>query len=199
MYIKSAEFTTSVINGNNFWSPNILQVAFYGRSNVGKSSTINALLNRNTLARSSSKPGKTTEANFYLINDDFYFVDLPGYGYARLGKDQRTELQDLINWYINTNIQRRVHVLILDAKVGLTDLDREHFDKLTSKTEPIIIIINKIDKLNQKDTSLIFRQIAEKVGSDVKVLTFSATTKKGVEKFWQEIELINQKYENQHN
>jgi GTP-binding protein len=184
MEIKSAQFITSVVRGNNFFSPNIMQVAFYGRSNVGKSSSINASVSRKGLAKSSGTPGKTREANFFEINEQFYIVDLPGYGYAKLSKDGRRELQELIDWYMGTPVIQRHHVIVLDAKVGLTDHDRKMLAKIRSRKESAIILLNKMDKLNQKKTSAVIRETTAEAGANTLVIPFSAVKRKGVDQFW---------------
>ncbi|MFT7557660.1 MAG: GTP-binding protein [Planctomycetota bacterium] len=188
MEIKSAQFIRSAVLGNNFFSPNIMQIAFYGRSNVGKSSSINALLGRSGLAKSSGTPGKTTEANFFEINDQFYVVDLPGYGFARLSKSRRRELQELINWYITTPVIKRHHVIVIDAKVGMTDHDHDMLAKIHKRSQEAIILLNKMDKLNQKDSSAILRTTTLEAGQNTIIVPFSATKKNGVQLFWESIE-----------
>ena len=191
MKIKKAHFVTGIVKGNEHWNPEVPQIAFYGRSNVGKSSSVNTLLNNGSLAKVSGMPGKTKEINLFNINDNLYFLDLPGYGFARGSRDNKQKLQDLILWFIaDTQVPDRTHVMVLDAKVGLTDLDMSTLDFLYRTNERIIILINKIDKLNQKETSKCLRDIQREVAGVVELLPFSAKTKKGVAEFWK---LIDQK------
>jgi len=126
MKIKTAEFIKGIKGTDEYLESEILQIAFYGRSNAGKSSSINALLGRNSLVKSSSTPGKTKELNLFEINETFFIVDLPGYGYAKISQTEREKLRKLIQWYIlDCPIINRVNVLVLDGKVGLTELDEE--------------------------------------------------------------------------
>lgn len=161
-------------------------IAFVGRSNVGKSSVINFVLGRNNLVRSSSRPGKTTEINFFLVEGDYYFVDLPGYGFARMGERQREKLRKLILWYLMyTNVHNRLTFVVLDAQVGLTDFDREIITVLQSQNEQVCVIANKIDRLNQKQK----HALSQKMQSDVSVpvIMCSATKSKGHKEIWQTI------------
>jgi GTP-binding protein len=192
MEIKSAEFIKGVVTGNDFWDTQMPQIVFYGRSNTGKSSSINAVLNRNSLARPSGTPGKTREANFFEINNSFYVVDLPGYGYAKISKTEQEKLRHLILWFVGeTKALKRIHVIVLDAKVGLTDLDKDMLDILNEeRQEHVIALMNKTDKLNQKELSAAKKKIEESLPPFVTLIPFSATKKKGVEKFWKKAEEI---------
>jgi GTP-binding protein len=153
MTITSAEFVKGVVGTSTILYDGVPQIAFIGRSNVGKSSVINALVNRNSLVKVGKKPGKTTEINFFSINNrECYFVDLPGYGYARVGPKEKERLEKLILWYLMYSEVRPLKVLlILDVKAGLTDFDAEVIRVLTEQRHPFLIVVNKIDKLNQKD------------------------------------------------
>ncbi len=187
MEIKSAEFVKGVVEGNDFWDANKTQFAFYGRSNSGKSSSINALLNRGSIARPSGTPGKTREVNFFDINNSFYFVDLPGYGYAKMSKTAQEDLRQLILWFVGeTNAANRIHTIVLDAKVGLTEIDKEMLRILhTEEQENIFILLNKIDKLNQKELSAALKKAEADIPPFAKMIPFSAIKKKGVDKFWE--------------
>jgi len=189
MKINKASFVTGIIKGRQKWDSNIPQIAFYGRSNAGKSSSINALLNNKSLAKTSSTPGKTTEINLFNINDnDLYFVDLPGYGYARGSATQKQILQDLILWFIkDTKVDNRIHVMVLDSKVGLTINDKVSLDFLSETGEKIIILFNKVDRLNQKEYSKNLKKIKSEIMDSVILIPFSAKKKKGVDKFWEAI------------
>lgn len=185
MEIKSAEFVKGIRGTDELLESDVLQIAFYGRSNSGKSSSINSLLGRNNLVKSSSTPGKTKELNLFEVNETFYFIDLPGYGYAKMSEIDREKLRKLIKWYVlDCNVINRVNVLVLDSKVGLTDLDEEILETFWQRKEKIIILMNKSDKLKQKDLSKNFKKLKEKVYGRGDVIIFSAKSKKGVEKFW---------------
>ena len=164
------------------------QIAFYGRSNVGKSSSINTLLSRNSLVRSSATPGKTREINFFEIDEQIFFVDLPGYGYARTSKTEREKLRKLILWYvIFSDVRNRLNVIVIDARRGLSDFDKELINIFREQNEDIVLLINKMDKLNQKEKFKAEKEIQEEIGADLKIVFFSAKTGKGKDKF---LELI---------
>ncbi len=149
MKITSAEFVRGVTNEDNMVYDKLPQVAFIGRSNVGKSSVINSIVNNKKLARSSSTAGRTQEINLFLINNKFYLIDLPGYGYARGSFTARELITERINWYLfnSNNVQYKV-VLIIDGRTGMTDLDLDMYKELKRHNKDIVIIVNKIDKLN---------------------------------------------------
>ncbi|MCK4891928.1 MAG: YihA family ribosome biogenesis GTP-binding protein [Candidatus Pacebacteria bacterium] len=165
MNIKSAEFVKGVVIGEDrILEENRLQIAFIGRSNVGKSSVINLLLGRKKLVKSSSTPGKTRQINFFLVNERIYFVDLPGYGFAKASFEQREKIRRLILWYLTSvKIKNRKIILIIDAKVGLTKLDLEMIDILNKHNHNFIIIANKSDKLKRSERNKKLNEILEKV------------------------------------
>jgi GTP-binding protein len=189
MKIKKSQFVKGIVEGNESWDPSKPQVAFYGRSNAGKSSTINAILNNKTMAKTSAQAGKTTEINLFNINDSFYLLDLPGYGYARGSKEQKQKLDSLITWFIcDTQVEKRVHVLIIDAQVGLTQLDVDTLEFLYRTNHPIILLLNKTDKMNQSEISKALNQTRSLVAGVVEIIVFSAKAKKGTEQLWKAIE-----------
>ena len=181
MEIKSAEFIKGIKGSDPILEELTPQVAFIGRSNVGKSSTINVLVNRKNLVKTSSKPGKTREINFFLVNKEIYFVDLPGYGFAKLALKRVDKMQKHILWYLETKEFRPKYiVVIVDAKVGLTSLDEEVISFLIEFGHNILIVANKIDKLRKNDISKQIDSIKNKVG-DIPVIPFSARKKIGRE------------------
>lgn len=187
MEIHSAEFIKGIVQdryeGIDVTLP---QVVFYGRSNAGKSSTINMLAGRNKLARTSQTPGRTTEINFFLMNESWYLVDMPGYGYARASKKQRETLQYLISWFItDTACYERISVMIIDSKIGLTEADWDIFNLLQEKGEHIIILMNKIDRLNQKTQSLMIKKIRQSIPEEIPLIPFSAKTGRGKKEFFE--------------
>ena len=159
----------------------IPQIAFVGRSNVGKSSVINSLVNQKELVKVGKKPGKTTEINFFLINNKFYFVDLPGYGYAKLSPVEKEKIRKRMLWYLLESEAKPAHiVLVLDIKVGFTDFDKDMAHMLREAGHHFIIIANKSDKLNQKEISQQLTSIKDdSYGEDV--IPYSAETKKGTD------------------
>ena len=175
--INSAEFLKGIVGTDVILTDGVPEVAFVGRSNVGKSSTINSLVNRKDLVKVSNKPGKTTEINFFGINGKkCYFVDLPGYGYALASPKQKESIEKLILWYLMYS-DASIHkvVIILDAKAGLTAFDEEMIRVLREHNHPYLIVANKMDKLNQKETVAQLRAIKE-AAHEATVFAYSATT-----------------------
>ena len=158
MKIKSAVFVKGILGTDEILNNGIFQVAFLGRSNVGKSTLINSLTKRKNLARSSSNPGRTIRLDFFLINNSFYFVDFPGYGYAKHSSQIREKLAKMILWYLMyAEIKNRLVILIIDAKVGLTPSDADMLKTLYEYQINHIIVANKVDNLRmgQKDKQLL--------------------------------------------
>ena len=186
MKIKSAEFVKGVAGEDEILRDEIPQVAFIGRSNVGKSSVINSLAGRE-LARSSSVPGKTREINFYLINKEFYLTDLPGYGYAKASLEERDQLRQLILWYLLfANIDHKKIVLIIDAEVGPTEQDMMMTRRINERQKDLIIVANKSDKIKKSQYQNQIRQLQAKFGIN-KVIPYSAKEGKGVAELMMEI------------
>lgn len=179
MKIKSAKFVKGIMGEDEILEDKIPQVAFVGRSNVGKSSVINSLIGQ-TLARSSNVAGKTKEINFYLINNDFYLVDLPGYGYAKASLEDRKILRALIYWYLMySSVKLKKVVLIIDAKVGMTEYDTEVLRRLTEREKDLIIVVNKIDKIKKSEYGKQMNLIQKAAGA-IKIIPYSAEKKVGV-------------------
>jgi GTP-binding protein len=178
--IKSAVFARSVVDDSSLPPDTLTHVAFIGRSNVGKSSVINALTGQKNLARSSSAPGFTKEANFFLINNAFYLVDLPGYGYAKGSFSDKELLRNRILWYFgNKKISQYKVVLIIDAKVGPTPDDEDMLLYLQEKKKEVVIVANKIDKLKANDIKKSMA-IIEKILGPHLIIPFSAEKKIGI-------------------
>lgn len=182
MNINSAVFVKAVTNNENLIRDEVPVLAFVGRSNVGKSSVINSVVGRNALVRSSSKPGFTKEANYFLINDHTYLVDLPGYGFAKGSKSDREKILKLVQWYVfHPDLEQKKIVMILDAKVGPSYDDLETLKQLQEAGKDIIIIANKIDKLTMSESHKALKNI-EKLIPGFQIIPYSAVEKKGVEK-----------------
>lgn len=189
MQIVSTQFIKGVVKGGSGWDHAIPQVVLYGRSNAGKSSTVNILTGKKALARASNTPGRTKEANFFLINNSWYLVDMPGYGYAKASKSDREDIKNLISWFIDeAETESRKSVLILDSKIGLTESDREILEMLIARGESIIILLNKIDRLTQSEVSMTQNLVRKEVPADITIVPFSSRTGKGIDKLWQAIE-----------
>lgn len=186
MKITQADFVKGITGTSSINDDGVPHIAFLGRSNVGKSSTINMLVNRKSLVKSSGTPGKTKEINFFAVNNTYYFVDLPGYGYAKVSKKAREKLRRLIMWYLtDVRPEERILILVLDAQVGITDYDQELLDLAIEQDESVVILLNKSDKLNQKNKKKIFDEVSAKTNYPV-ILT-SASKKKGREEFFKTV------------
>jgi GTP-binding protein len=180
MNITSAQFIKGVTRGEDVGDLAFPQVAFIGRSNVGKSSTINVLTKVKGLAKTSSFPGRTRQINVFLINNKFYLIDLPGYGYAKVSKVARAEIEEVINSYLfNPILQQKKVVLIIDAYVGPTDSDLEMLDALLESKKDVIILANKIDKVKKSQQAATIQKIKEILHGQL-VIPFSAEEKKGI-------------------
>lgn len=166
------------------------EIAFAGKSNVGKSSLINALMNRKSLARTSAKPGKTQTINFYNINEEMYLVDLPGYGYAKVSEQEKAQWGKLIERYLHGSKQLKAVFLLIDIRHDPSANDRMMYDWIVSQGFNPIIIATKLDKLKR---SQVQKQVkAVKTGLNLVpgtvVIPFSAETKQGRDEIWKLVE-----------
>ncbi len=178
------------------------EIAFAGKSNVGKSSLINALMNRKSLARTSSQPGKTQTINFYNINDALYFVDLPGYGYANASIAVKEKWGKMIEQYLKKSRQLKIVFLLLDIRHEPSANDKSMYDWIIYQGFHPIIIATKLDKINrsQKDKHIKMLKEGLNVVPGTRVLPFSALSKQGREEIWDCIEeLCGLKQEEQTN
>lgn len=151
MEIKSSEYITSIVNYENLPNKEINQYLFCGRSNVGKSSFINALVNKKNLARTSQNPGKTQTINLYLINEEFYFVDLPGYGYAKVSKEKKKSFGIMIENFLKTTTKLKICFLLVDFRHKPTEDDVLMYNYLAYYNFNIKVIATKADKVKNKD------------------------------------------------
>lgn len=168
------------------------EIAFAGKSNVGKSSLINALMNRRALARTSSQPGKTQTINYYNVNDAVYFVDLPGYGYARASEEVKAKWGKMIENYLHRSKQLKAVFLLIDIRHEPSGNDRIMYDWIVSQGYRPIIIATKLDKINrsqiQKQLKLIRTSL--QVEQDTIMIPFSAVSKQGREEIYEIIDAI---------
>jgi len=179
MNITSAEFVKGIKGTDKILYDGKPQIAFVGRSNVGKSSLINSLVGRNNLARSSSQPGKTVRLDFFLINKSIYFVDLPGYGYARMSQDKHEDIRKMMLWYLQySEVKERRIILIIDMNIGITRFDRQMIEILRDLHIDFIVAANKADKLKTGERGEQLKHIREACGSAL-VIPYSAKTKEG--------------------
>jgi len=179
MEIKSIKFIKGIVGDDSILADNIPQIAFIGRSNVGKSSLINTIT-KSSISRTSSFPGRTQEINIFLVNDSFYLVDLPGYGFARASGLGREKIGELIDSYLFNSIynQKKI-VLIIDANVGLTEKDDLMIKELKNYNKNFIIVANKIDKMTQSEYSKKMTDL-KKATDGHKLIPFSTKTKKNL-------------------
>lgn len=180
MNLRNAQFIRGIIGTSDIINDTKGQIAFIGRSNVGKSSLINSLVGNKNLARSSSTPGRTQQINFFLIDQKVYFVDLPGYGYAKTSEKQREKIRKMIIWYLTYGeINHKKVVLIIDAKVGLSGFDLEMVGILKKEDTNFMIILNKSDKLKQGELVVALRETKDKVNNEgIKIITYSSKNQK---------------------
>lgn len=164
------------------------QIAFAGRSNVGKSSLMNALLGRKNLVKTSSIPGKTRQLNFFLVDQLFYFVDLPGFGYARISKEERVRISKLIENYLRHSTQLRGLLYLIDLRTGGTELDIEMVQTLASSGVPMLLVATKGDKLKRSEQNRALQQIQNRFQLDEPPHWVSSSSGRGVDELWSAIE-----------
>ena len=166
------------------------EVAFAGKSNVGKSSLINALMNRKSLARTSSQPGKTQTINFYNINDAMYLVDLPGYGYAKVSEREKEKWGEMIERYLKTSKKLKAVFLLIDIRHDPSANDRQMYEWMVYQGYAPIIIATKLDKIKRSQIQKNVKAIKEglKVEPGTIIIPFSAETKQGREEIWELID-----------
>lgn len=186
MIVKSSEFITGAVDPKQFPGDKLPEIAFAGRSNVGKSSLINNLLNRRALARVGNTPGKTREINFFMVNESFRFVDLPGFGYAKVSKKEMERWRQYIEAYLlsERNIKAIVH--IVDARHPGLENDLIMADFLRNAKLPTCIVANKVDKLKQNEITKSSNAIAEIFGS--KPILYSTLKNRGKAELWKTLE-----------
>ena len=168
------------------------EVAFAGKSNVGKSSLINALMNRKSLARTSAQPGKTQTINFYNINGELYFVDLPGYGYAKVSREEKERWGKMIENYLHTSGQLKAVFLLIDIRHEPSANDKSMYEWILSNGFQPIIIATKLDKINRSQIDKNVKLIRNTLGMKKEnlIIPFSASTKQGREVIYETIDQI---------
>lgn len=177
MRITSAKFERGITGTDEILYNGVPQIAFVGRSNVGKSSVINSLVGEDDLARAGKKPGKTTEINFFRINNAVYFVDLPGYGYAHLAPKQKEKIRKQMLWYLReSEAKPKCVAIVMDCRVGVMEFDHQMVQILREAGHPYVVIANKIDKLNQREVTQALASLKAQLG-EVEIVPYSASTK----------------------
>ena len=192
MIIRKAELET-VCGITSTLPENLLpEFAFAGKSNVGKSSLINGLLNRRALARTSSQPGKTQTINFYNVNDDLYFVDLPGYGYAKVSVEVKAKWGKMIERYLKKSKMLKCIFLLIDIRHDPSANDKMMYDWIVSNDYKPVIIATKLDKLKRSQIQKHVKMVREGLGLEKEdvLIPFSAETKQGRDEIWALIESL---------
>jgi len=189
MKIKSAEFLISAVSKDQYPIGDFPDVAFVGRSNVGKSSLINMLVNRKSLARTSSTPGQTQTINFYRINEEFNLVDLPGYGYARVSKTERGSWKRIIDSYLTSRDNLVEIIQIVDIRHNPTEQDKQMYQWLKHNGFGRIVVANKLDKISRgqrkKQLDMIRKEL--NMGEKDVLIPVSSVSREGKEILWCEI------------
>lgn len=191
MIIKSSDYAISAVKEEQYPKDNLPEIALAGRSNVGKSSLINSLLGRKNLARTSSQPGKTQTLNFYVVNQDFYLVDVPGYGYAKVSQVQRQKFGEMIQDYLETRENLQGLILLTDSRHEPTKDDIAMYNYALYLNLPILVICTKIDKVKKSQENKVIANLNKKLDlayDNVSVLTYSAVKKTHVKEVWDWIE-----------
>jgi GTP-binding protein len=182
-----AEHIASAATPDSFPAPSLPEIAFLGRSNVGKSSLLNQLTGRPRLAFTSSTPGRTQVINFYLVEGKWRFVDLPGYGFARVPMEVKSRWKLLIESYLLNRETLELAIVLLDARRGWMPADLELKSWLEFNQLPFVVVATKVDKLNQKDQHRGLASIRKELQSDDVLFPFSAVTGRGAREIWQAI------------
>jgi GTP-binding protein len=190
MKVTTADIVISAVRPNQYPDTQFPEIALAGRSNVGKSSFINKMLNRKALARTSSKPGKTQTLNFFLINEQLFYVDVPGYGYAKVSKKEREAWGKMIETYITTREQLRAVILLVDLRHSPTEDDVMMYDFLKHYGIPVIIVATKADKIPKGKWDKHIKVVREKLQIEEgdELILFSSETGMGKEKAWSVID-----------
>ena len=186
MIIRSAKFICSAVTPGQYPPDDLPEVAFAGRSNVGKSSLINKILNRKKLVRTSKTPGRTQLLNFFEINELWRFVDLPGYGYAKVPAEVQKRWRPMVESYLTTRVNLRGMVWLLDIRREVSKEDLHLWDWLQAKQVEVIIVVTKADKLSKNKRNKQAASIARGLGREAqKLIQFSATSGEGKDEIWQ--------------
>lgn len=190
MKVNQAQLMISAVDPRQYPQDSLAEVALAGRSNVGKSSLINRLINRKGLARTSSQPGKTQTLNFYQINDYFRFTDVPGYGYARVSKTERDKWARMIETYLRSRDNLCLLLLLMDFRHPPTDLDLAMFDLANDLDLPFAIVLTKVDKVKRSQWNKHLNQYVNALDlpSQEALFLFSSETGEGATDLWEIIE-----------
>ena len=197
MVIKNVSLETVIGVTSKIPDNQLPEIAFAGKSNVGKSSLINALMNRKSLARTSAQPGKTQTINFYNINDELYFVDLPGYGYAKVSQQEKEKWGKMIEKYLHRSKVLQAVFLLVDIRHEPSANDRQMYEWILANGYHPIVIATKLDKINRSQIAKQVKLVKQGLGvdKDTIVIPFSAETKQGREDIYDLIDQLTGKEE----
>ena len=189
MLIKNPKFEISAVSKKQYPKGDLPEIVLVGKSNVGKSSFVNTMTNRKSLARTSNVPGKTRQINFYNMDDKFYFVDLPGYGYSKMSKEEKVFSGNYIEKYLAEGQNVTLIILLLDIRHKPTEDDMLMYDYILKSNLPFMVLTNKADKIAITKVDSEVERIKETLGiSYSTILPFSSERKIYIDKVWEEIE-----------
>ena len=187
MDVKNVELEVVSGMASQFPTTGLVEIAFAGKSNVGKSSLLNTMINRKALARTSSQPGKTQTINFYNVEQQLYLVDLPGYGYAKVSMTQREKWGQFIESYLHERLQLKLIVLLIDIRHDPGELDKTMYEWMKHYGFPMIVVATKMDKLKRSQIGKHVAMLRKGLGmtSEEILIPFSAVTKQGKDEIWE--------------
>lgn len=190
MIVNNPKFEVSAVRPAQYPKNNLPEIVLVGKSNVGKSSFINTMINRKKLARTSSEPGKTRQINFYNIDQSFYFVDLPGYGYSKMSKKEQEQVGNFIEEYLFNRKQISLIIFLVDIRHAPNENDKLMYDYIIRSGLPFIILANKADKIAITKVDTATAEIQKELNpiGDITTIPFSAERKIYTENVWNEIE-----------
>ena len=187
MIIKNPKFEISAVHQNQYPKNNLPEIVLVGKSNVGKSSFINTMVNRKNLARTSSEPGKTRQINFYNIDEKFYFVDLPGYGYSKMSKQEQEKVGNFIEQYLTSSQKISLIIFLIDIRHSPTENDKLMYNYILSCNKPFLLLANKADKIAPTKVLSACKNLQKELNPlmDAKVLPFSSEKKIYSDAVWE--------------
>ena len=190
MLVKNPKFEISAVGPKQYPKSGLPEIVLVGKSNVGKSSFINTMINRKKLARTSSEPGKTRQINFYNIDDTFYFVDLPGYGYSKMSKKEQVQVGHFIEEYLSKRQEISLIIFLIDIRHNPTDNDRLMYNYIISSGLPCLILANKADKIAITKVDGVVKSLQKQLNpiGDIPTLPFSAERKIYTDDVWEFID-----------
>lgn len=190
MQVKNPKFEISAVSPKQYPKNDLPQIVLVGKSNVGKSSFINTMINRKSLARTSSEPGKTRQINFYNIDEKFYFVDLPGYGYSKMSKKEQEKVGEFIEQYLNKSDKISFVIFLIDIRHSVSENDRLMYNYIISSGHKFMILANKADKIATTKVMDMACELQKQINpiGDAIMLPFSSEKKIYSEEVWKVIE-----------